>query len=65
MNTSQISGDSKVVFGVPMPKDKGIIDIPPKKDYKKAIEEGEIALNFEPNTKVLIDKLEAQKGRDI
>ena len=61
MNTSNISGDTMVVMGAPMPTEK-TLDIPPKTAGKKVIEEGEIILNLEPNTKELVDKVNAKKG---
>lgn len=56
MNKKNVSGDTKIVMGSPMPKGNNI-DIPPKASGEKVIEEGEIILSLEPNTKELIDKL--------
>ena len=61
MDKSKISGDSKIVMGSPVPKENDI-DIPPKSAGEKVIEEGEIVLNLESNTKELLDKLNASKG---
>ena len=61
MDKSKVSGDSKIVMGSPIPKEKNI-DIPPKTAGEKVIEEGEIVLNLESNTKELLDKLNASKG---
>lgn len=61
MNKSNISGDAKIVMGSPIPT-KENIDIPPKSAGEKVIEEGEIILNLEPNTKELVDKVNAKKG---
>ena len=60
MNKSKISGDTKIVMGSPIPKDNDI-DIPPKSAGEKVIEEGEIVLNLESNTKELLDQLNASK----
>lgn len=61
MNKSKVSGDSKIIMGSPMPKEENI-DIPPKASGEKVIEEGEIILNLEPNTRELLDRLNASKG---
>lgn len=61
MNKKNVSGDTKIVMGSPTPKENNI-DIPPKASGEKVIEEGEIILNLEPNTRELIDKLNASKG---
>lgn len=63
MDKSKVSGDSKIVMGSPIPKEDSI-DIPPKSAGEKVIEEGEIVLNLESNTKELLDKLDASKGKD-
>lgn len=64
MNKNNISGDSKIVCGTPVPENKeNGIDIPPKTAGEKAIEAGEIILSVEPNTKELINKLEVQKAK--
>lgn len=61
MSKSNISGDTKIVMGSPIPKEKDI-DIPPKSAGEKVIEEGEMVLNLENNTKELIDRLNESKG---
>ena len=61
MNTSNVSGDTIIVMGSPMPTEKGI-DIPPKTAGKKVIEEGEIELKLESNTPELIAKLNKSKN---
>ena len=61
MDKSKVSGDSKIVMGSPIPKEKEI-DIPPKTAKEKIIEEGEIILSLEQNTPEILKKLEEQKG---
>ena len=61
MSKSNISGDTKIVMGSPIQKEKDI-DIPPKSAGEKVIEDGEIVLNLENNTKELIDRLNKSKG---
>ena len=61
MSKSNISGDTKIVMGSPIPKENDI-DIPPKSAGEKVIEDGEIVLNLENNTKELIDRLNKSKG---
>ena len=56
MNTSNVNGDLKIVMGSPVPTENSI-DIPPKSAGEKVIEEGEIVLNLEPNTRELVEKL--------
>jgi len=56
MNTSNISGDTIIVMGAPMPTEK-TLDIPPKTAGKKVIEEGTIILKVEPNNRELLEKL--------
>ena len=60
MNKNKISGDTKIVMGSPVPKENDI-DIPPKSAGKKVIEEGEVIINLESNTRELLDKLNASK----
>lgn len=61
MNKSNVSGDSKIVMGSPIPTEDNI-NIPPKSAGEKIIEEGEVILKLEPNTKELIDRLDERKG---
>jgi len=61
MNTSNISGNVKIVMGTPIPTEKEI-NIPPKTAGQKVIEEGEIVLNLEDNTPELIAKLNKSKN---
>ena len=61
MNTSNISGDSIILMGSPMPTESSI-DIPPKTAGKKIIEAGEIELKLESNTPELIAKLNKNKN---
>ena len=64
MNTSKVSGDSKIVMGSPIPKEDKHITIPPEKSGMKVIEAGEIELSVEKNTPELLRKLEERKGRE-
>lgn len=61
MNKSNNSGDTKIVMGSPIPTEKDI-NIPPKSAGEKVIEEGEIVIRLEPNTKELVDKVNAKEG---
>ena len=63
MDRSKVSGDSKIVMGTPIAKGKNI-EIPPKSADEKVIEEGEIVLNLESNTKELLDRLNASKNKN-
>lgn len=64
MNGENISGDTIVVCGTPIPdKDKNI-DIPPKTAGKKVIEAGEITINLEANTKEIVDAVNKKYGKE-
>lgn len=64
MSMSNISGDTKIVMGSPMPKEESI-DIPPKTAGEKIIEEGEIILELENNSRELIEKLNNSKENNV
>lgn len=61
MDKSKVSGDSKIVMGSPVPTEEEL-NIPPQSAGEKVIEEGEVVLNLESNTKELLDRLNASKG---
>jgi len=63
MNAEKVSGDSMIVCGTPIPDEKKI-DIPPKSAGKKVIEEGEVVINLESNTKELVDKVNRKYGKE-
>ena len=62
MNTNNVSGDSKVVVGTPIPDEKGI-NIPPEKAGEKVIEEGPVVLELQSNTQELVNKVNAKYKR--
>jgi hypothetical protein len=64
MNGENISGDSIVVCGTPIPDENKNIDIPPRTAGKKVIEEGEITISLEPNNKEIVDKVNKKYGKE-
>ena len=54
MNKGNVSGDSKMVCGTPIPSENGI-DIPPKRAGEMVIEEGEVVLEARDNTPELVN----------
>ena len=62
MNTNNVSGDSKVVVGTPIPDEKGI-NIPPEKAGEKVIEEGPVVLELQSNTPELVNEVNAKYNK--
>ena len=64
MDREKINGDSILVFGTPIPDDKGHIDIPPKKAHKKVIEGAEIEISAMDYDDAILEKRNKKYGRE-
>ena len=63
MSKGNVSGDSKIVCGSPIPSEKGI-DIPPKRAGEMAIEEGDIVIEVRPNTPELVKAVNKKYNKE-
>ena len=63
MNNNSVNGDSKIVMGPALPTENKI-DIPPKSEGKKVIEEGEMVIETARNNKELLNALAKQNNKN-
>ncbi len=63
MSKGNVSGDSKIVCGAPVPSERGI-DIPPKRAGEIVIEEGEIIIRAENNTPELVKAVKEKYNKE-
>ena len=63
MSKGNVSGDSKIVCGAPVPSESGI-DIPPKRAGEMVIEEGEVVIEVKANTPELVDAVNKKYNKE-